>query len=145
VGLGEGAAEDGEVLGEDVHQAAVDPAGAGDDAITGEDLLLESEVGGAVGDEAIELDEAALVEQEIQPLSGGELALLVLLSNPIGASALLGEALPVMKVIQEFSGVGHRGEDIEDGEDGEDVAFSLPSMLFAQQRSIEIGLDGGLQ
>jgi hypothetical protein len=32
-----------------------------------------------MGDEAIELDEAALVEQQVEPLAGGELALLVLL------------------------------------------------------------------
>ena len=57
----------------------------------GYDLLVEAEVGGAVGDEPVELDEAALVEQQVEPLAGGELALLVLLRHAGGAAALLGE------------------------------------------------------
>ena len=44
-----------------------------------------------MGDEAVELDEAALVEQEVEPLARGELALLVLLGDARGAPALLGE------------------------------------------------------
>ena len=58
----------------------------------GYDLLVEPEVGGAVGDEPVELDEAALVEQQVEPLARGELALLVLLRDarrppPCSASA----------------------------------------------------------
>ena len=109
VRLGERAAEDGEVLGEDVDQAAVDPALSGDDAVAGKLLLLQTEIGRAVGDEAVELDEAAFVEQEVQPLAGGELALLVLLGDPIRSPALFGEGLAVMEVVEEFAGVGHRG------------------------------------
>jgi hypothetical protein len=70
-------------------------------------LLVQSEVGGAVGDEAIELDEAAFVEQEIEPLAGGELAFLVLLSDAIRSPALIGKDLSVMQLVEEFSGVGH--------------------------------------
>ena len=103
----ERAAEDGEVLGEDVDQAAVDPAVAGDDAVAGDHLLLEPEVGGAVGDEAVELDEAAFVEQQVEPLARGELALLVLLGDARRAPALLGERLTVMELFEELSGVGH--------------------------------------
>ena len=75
----------------------------------GYDLLVEAEVGGAVGDEAVELDEAALVEQEVEPLAGGELALLVLLGDPRGSPALLGEGLAVVELIEELAGVGHGG------------------------------------
>ena len=98
--LGERAAEDGEVLGEDVDEPAVDAAGAGDDAVTGIYLLLEAEGGGAVSDEAVELDEAAGVEEQIQPLAGGELALLVLLGHSLGASSLLGEGLAVVELVE---------------------------------------------
>jgi hypothetical protein len=34
-----------------------------------------------VGHEPVQLDEAALVEQQVEPLAGGELALLVLLGD----------------------------------------------------------------
>ncbi len=44
-----------------------------------------------MGDEPVELDEAAFVEQQVEPLARGELALLVLLGDPCGATALLGE------------------------------------------------------
>ena len=105
--LAQRAAEDGEVLREDIDQAAVDPARAGDDAVAGHDLLFEAEVGRAMGDEAVELDEAALVEQEVEPLAGGELPLLVLLGHPRGAPALLGEGLTVVELVEELSRVGH--------------------------------------
>ena len=48
VGFRERAAEDGEVLGEDVDQAAVDAAIAGDEAVAGDDLLVHAEVAAAV-------------------------------------------------------------------------------------------------
>ena len=55
VGFGERAAEDGEVLREDVDQAAVDAAVAGDEAVAGDDLLVHAEIAAAVGDELVEL------------------------------------------------------------------------------------------
>ena len=63
VGLGEAAAEDGEVLGEDEDEAAVDAAVAGDDAVAGNLLLGHAEVEAAVLDELVELLEGALVEE----------------------------------------------------------------------------------
>jgi hypothetical protein len=107
VRLAQRAAEDGEVLGEDVHQPTVDPAVAGDDAVTGNDLAIEPEVAGPVGDEPVELDEAALVEQQVEPLARGELALLVLLGDPRGSPTLLGEGLAMVQVFEELPGVGH--------------------------------------
>ena len=62
-----------------------------------------------MGDEPVELDEAAFVEQQVEPLARGELALLVLLGDPRGAPALLGERLAVMELVEEFAGVGHGG------------------------------------
>ena len=62
-----------------------------------------------MGDEAVELDEAALVEQQVEPLAGGELALLVLLRHAAGAAALLGERLAVVQLVEQLSGVGHGG------------------------------------
>ena len=49
-----------------------------------------------MGDEAIELDEAARIEEEVETFSGGELALLVLLGDPRRAPALLGKDLTVV-------------------------------------------------
>ena len=108
--LAQGAAENREVLGEDVHQAAIDPAVAGYDPVPGHDLAIEAEIGGAVGDEAVELDEAPLVEEKIEPLAGRELAFLVLLRHPGGSSALLGLGLPMVELIEKLTRVGHGGK-----------------------------------
>ena len=107
VGLGQRAAEDGEVLGEDVDQPAVDPAVAGHDAVAQILLLVQAEIGGAVGDEAIQLDEAARIEQQVEPLPGGELALLVLLGDALRPAALLGLGLFVVQQIEEFPRCRH--------------------------------------
>ena len=77
--LAEAAAEDGEVLGEDEDGAAVDRAVAGDDGVAPGPFLLHLEVVGAVADEGVELLEGAGVEQLLDPLAGGHLALRVLL------------------------------------------------------------------
>ena len=66
----------------------------------------------AVGHEAVQLDEAALVEQEVEALAGGELALLVLLGDPLGAAALLGLGLAVVELVEEIAGIGHGGENV---------------------------------
>ena len=74
VGFAEGAAEDGEVLGEDVHQASADRAPAGDHAVAQNLLVGQAEFVAPMGDEAVQLDERLLVEEEVQPLPGRELA-----------------------------------------------------------------------
>ena len=86
------AAEHGEVLREDVDEPAVDAAVARDDAVAVDALLLEPEVVRAVNHEAVELDEAALVEQQVEPLARGELSLLVLRLQPRRSAAELGFA-----------------------------------------------------
>ena len=78
--LAERAAEDGEVLREHAHRPAVDGAVAGDDAVAVRARAPASaEVVGAVPGQLVELDERALVEQRLDPLAGGLLALGVLL------------------------------------------------------------------
>jgi hypothetical protein len=107
VGFRERSAEDGEVLAEDVHQPPVDAPGAGDDAVAKVDLVGQPEVGGAVRHEPVEFDEAPLVEQEVEPFAGGELALLVLLGDPPCPAALLGLGLAALQFLETLAGVGH--------------------------------------
>ena len=64
---------------EDAHAAAVDRAVAGDDGVAPGPVLLHVELVGAVAHEGVELLEGAGVEQLLDPLAGGELALGVLL------------------------------------------------------------------
>ena len=82
--LAERAAEDGEVLAEDAHRAAVDRAVAGDDGVAPGPVLLHVEVERAVADEGVELLERARVEQLLDPLARGQLALGVLLLLRLG-------------------------------------------------------------
>src|SRR3954454_11745523 len=109
VSLGERASEDGEVLREHVDQSAVDSARPGDNPITREDLLLQPKVGRAMGDETIQLNQAAFVQQQIKPFPGSQLSFLMLLRDAVGTTALLSERLAVMQVVEQLSGVGHGG------------------------------------
>ena len=87
--LAERAAEHGEVLREHVDEPPVDPPVAGDDAVAVDALLLEPEVVRAVHDEAVQLDEAALVEQQVEPLARRQLSLACCASSRSGAAAQL--------------------------------------------------------
>ena len=87
VGFRQRAAEHGEVLGEDVGDAAVDGAPAGDHAVAGHARLLHAEIDAAVLDIHVELLEGALIEQEIEPLARGELAAGMLRLDAGGAAA----------------------------------------------------------
>jgi hypothetical protein len=77
--LAQRAAEDGEVLGEHAYAATVDGAVAGDDGVAPGPVLVQAEVVDPVTDEGVELLEAAGVEQLLDPLARGVLALRVLL------------------------------------------------------------------
>ena len=90
MGLRQRAAEDGEILGEDEDQAAVDRAPAGDHAVAGELLLGHAEIDRAVLDEDAVFLERALVEQRLDALAGGELAALVLGRDALLAAAEMG-------------------------------------------------------
>ena len=94
----EAAAEDREVLREDAHLAAVDRAVAGDHAVAVRAVLLEAERRRAVAGELVELDEGALVEELLDALACGLLALRVLLLDGAlgaGVDRLLEPAVEV--------------------------------------------------
>ena len=78
VGLGERAAEHGEVLGEHVHEPAVDAAVAGDDPVAEEPLLIQPEMRRTVLHEHPQLLKAARIQQHIDALPGRQLALFML-------------------------------------------------------------------
>ena len=90
VDLAQGAAEDREVLGEHADLAAVDRAVAGDDAVAVRAVLLQPEGGRAVPGELVELDEGALVEEQLDALAGGLAALGVLLLDRLRRAGVHG-------------------------------------------------------
>ena len=88
-----------EVVGGDRARAAVDVAPAGDDAVGGSLLALHRplrEVRAAVD---AHLDERALVDQQVDPLAGRELAALVLLGDLLLAAAQLRLLAPLVEVL----------------------------------------------
>ena len=60
---------------------------AGDDAVAEDVLLVEPELGRPMGDERVELDERAGIEQEVESLARGQLAPGVLSFDPDGSPA----------------------------------------------------------
>src|ERR1700693_5583509 len=88
VGLGEGAAEDREVLREDVYRPACHSAGSAHHGVAGDAGLLHVEIPAAVDDERIELEERPRVEQQFDPLVRRELPLPVLPLRPLAAASL---------------------------------------------------------
>ncbi len=94
------AAEHGEVLREDVDQAAVDRARAGDDAVARERLLLHAEVDAIVLDVHVIFFEAALIEQDAEPLAGGQPALGVLRRDALFAAAELGRVRGAFRALR---------------------------------------------
>src|SRR5262249_34964514 len=101
-------AEDREVLGEDVDRTARNRAGPADDAVAGDRDLVHAEVAAPVHHERIELQERARVEQQVDALVRGELALGVLPRDALGSAALetlLPQGLEVGDPLLE----GHEG------------------------------------
>ena len=100
--LAERAAEDGEVLREDADRTTVDQAVAGDDGVAPRTVLLHREVVGAVAHEGVDLLERAGVEQLVDALARGQLALGVLLLDRdlvvVRAGAQLIELLDLLFV-----------------------------------------------
>src|SRR5690606_32969043 len=60
---------------------------AGDDAVAGNPILGHAELGRPMLDEHVELFERAFVEEQVEPLPGGQLALSVLTVDPALAAA----------------------------------------------------------
>src|SRR5258708_19289812 len=77
-GHGARSREHGKTRGEHIGEPAFDAPIAGHDAVSINQLLAQPEVRGAVSDKAVELDERTFVEQQIESLSSGELALVML-------------------------------------------------------------------
>src|SRR5439155_18165573 len=98
VGLGERAAEDGEVLGEHEDRAAVDAPRAGDDAVAEHLLLFHAEVVALMDHELVDLEEGAGVEQQLDPLAGRLLAGLVLAPDALLAAAKLRLGMTAMEL-----------------------------------------------
>ena len=96
--LAERAAEDGEVLAVDGDLAAVDGAGSGDDRVAVRALLLHAEGVGAVAHELVEFDEGAVVEQLLDALARGLLALGVLLLDRRLAAGRHGLVVAALEV-----------------------------------------------
>ena len=99
--LAEGAAEDGEVLREDEHLAAVDGAPAGDDTV-GVGPLLEPGRRRAVAGQLVELVEGAVVEQVLDPLAGQQLALAVLALDGTLGAGVDGRLLALGQLVETF-------------------------------------------
>ena len=131
VDLAERAAEDGEVLREHGDRAAVDRAVAGDDAVAVRAVLLHAEVGGAVPGELVQLDEGALVQQQVDPLTGRQLALGVLLlhrARGAGVRRLVDAALQVRELARG-------GVDV-DGSSGSDIGMRLPACSWGREGGV---------
>ena len=75
VHLAEAAAEHRGVLAEDAHVAAVDGAVAGDHAVAERAVVFQPEVGAAVLGQRVEFDERVVVQQRVDALARGQLAL----------------------------------------------------------------------
>ncbi len=86
VDLAEGAAEDGDVLAEHGDRSSVDGPVAGHDAVAVGAIGVQTEVGRTVAGQGVELHEGAGIEQCVDPLPRGHLALGVLfLHGSLGA------------------------------------------------------------
>ena len=108
VDLAERPAEDGDVLGEHADVPAVDGAVAGDDAVAVRPVVGQPEVGRAVPGERVELDERSRVQQHVDPLAGGLLALGVLPFDGLGRPGVHVFVQPAVEVGQ-LAGGGVRG------------------------------------
>src|SRR3546814_11168242 len=69
------AAANGEILAEDIDEAAVDRPRSGDDAVAGDFMVLHPEIDAIMFDIGIDLLEPSLVEQHLKPFAPGVLAL----------------------------------------------------------------------
>src|SRR5205085_2498394 len=93
IGFAQRAAEDGEILRENINETAVDSAISGDYAIARVLLLLHSEIEAAMRDESVEFFERILVEQQGDTLARCQLPFCLLAIEPLFAAAKLGRAI----------------------------------------------------
>jgi hypothetical protein len=110
VGFGKRAAENREILREDVHQAAADAAEAGDESVARRPLRFHAEIVGLMPNEFVELFEAAFIEQQVHAFAGAELALFVLALAAFGAAARFSfsvELAELFEAVVMFAVRGH--------------------------------------
>ena len=106
--LAERAAEDREVLAEEADPAPVDRPEAGHDAVGVGAVVLQPHAVGPVPGQHVELLEGPLVEEVLDPLAGGQLALGVVAFDRPGASGVEGLVLAFGQLGQPFGhGVFH--------------------------------------
>ena len=103
--LGQGAAEHGEILGEDEDRPAFDMTPAGDHPVAGDLRFGHAEIGAAVFDEHVELLEGILVEEDPDALARRQLAAPMLLGDPLRAAPLPRLLAPLFQLAQD---VAHR-------------------------------------
>ena len=109
--LAQGAAEHREVLAEDADPPAIDGPEAGDHAVGVGPVVLEAHAVGPVPGQHVELLEGALVQEVLDALAGGQLALGVLTLDGPRAPGVEGLVLAFGQVGQAFGhGVFHAGE-----------------------------------
>jgi hypothetical protein len=112
--LAEGAPEDREVLREDAHPAPVDGPEAGDHAI-GVGPAVQAGGRRPVPGQHVELLKGPLVEQVVDPLTGGQLALGVLALHRRGRAGVAGLLLALAEVLEAIlhGMFRHRGQATE--------------------------------
>lgn len=115
VDLAQRPAEDREVLRVDTDRPSVDGAVARDDTIAVGAVLLDPEVGRPVPRELVQLDERALVQQQIDALTRRQLPLRMLLFHCTGGTGMRGFFDPPLQIRQFARGgvdvcfrLGHR-------------------------------------
>src|SRR5260370_39941262 len=90
IAFGEGSAENGESLREDIDEAAFHAAVSCDEPVAGDDLLIHAEIAAAMGDQLVEFLEGVLVEQQFDALAGAKFSFLVLSGAALRTSTLFG-------------------------------------------------------
>ena len=103
--LAQSPAEDGEVLAEHAHPPAVDGAEAGDHPVGVGPVLLEPHPVGPVAGQHVQLLERAVVEQVVDALPGGHLALGVVLLHRPGGPGVAGLVAALGQLLESL---GHR-------------------------------------
>ena len=102
MGFGKRSTEHREILRENVNQPPVDQPVPRHHTVSQHLLFVESKIGRTVRYEAVEFDEGAGVQQQVETFSGCELSLFVLFPDPVGAAAqfgLLAEFLQCVELV----------------------------------------------
>src|SRR6185312_6385110 len=102
----------GEVVGGDAAGATVDVAPAGDHAVGGRLDVVHRALGEVRAAVEAELDEAALVDQQVDALAGGELAALVLLGDLLLTTGEAGGGAALVELVVQLGEWGGAGQQM---------------------------------